>query len=122
MDIEASSLICDSSREPPTGPTPGAGGAGLERGSTSTLEELGKIEKSLREVQVLQKRLNDYEGENLELRFKLERSQGQVLEVNSLVDVLTHEEDVAKSESIRELSKLRAKLEGEHARELRSLR
>jgi hypothetical protein len=76
MDIEASSLTYDSSREPPTGPTPGAGGAGLEKGSESILEELGKKEKTLREVQVLQKRLNDYEGENLELRFKLERYQG----------------------------------------------
>jgi hypothetical protein len=33
-----------------------------------------------------------------------------VLEVNSLVDVLTHEEDVLKGESIIDLSRLRATL------------
>jgi hypothetical protein len=110
MDIEASSLACGDSREPFTSPTLGVG---REEGPSSmTLEELRKREKALQEGQILQKRLNDYESEILELRFKLERFQGQVLEVNSLVDVLTHEEDVLKGESIRELSRLRAKFKG----------
>jgi hypothetical protein len=93
-----------------------------EEKGLSSLQLMEKNQQLFSTVQELQKTAAHFEEKNIEVQARLDRAQSQVQEVNSLVDLLTSEEDSLKGEATRQLTKLRIKLESSHNRELRKLR